>query len=55
MHVGGVPIEDNILIIEDVYENMTMTPKGREMSDIFREGAECHYGIECLFALVGAR
>ena len=55
MHVGGVRIEDNILITKHGHENLTMTSKGKEMLDIIRDGAECHHGIECRFPLGGAR
>ncbi|GAB1738977.1 hypothetical protein NU219Hw_g3745t1 [Hortaea werneckii] len=37
--VGGVRIEDDILITRDGYENLTPAPKGREMLGIIREGA----------------
>ena len=40
MHVGGVRIEDDILITRDGYENLTQAPKGREMLRLVREGAE---------------
>ncbi|KAI7090867.1 putative Xaa-Pro aminopeptidase [Hortaea werneckii] len=36
--VGGVRIEDDILITRDGYENLTPAPKGREMLGIIREG-----------------
>ncbi|KAK4115374.1 Creatinase/aminopeptidase [Canariomyces notabilis] len=32
--VGGVRIEDDILVTEDGYENLTTAPKGKEMLDI---------------------
>ncbi|KAL7932108.1 peptidase M24, structural domain-containing protein [Trichoderma chlorosporum] len=32
--VGGVRIEDDILVTEDGYENLTTAPKGQEMVDI---------------------
>ncbi len=51
MHVGGVRIEDDILITRHGYENLTLTPKGKEMLDIIRDGAECHHGFECRFRL----
>lgn len=38
MGVGGVRIEDNILVTKDGYENLTSTPKGEEMLRIIREG-----------------
>ncbi|KAF2480443.1 peptidase M24 [Neohortaea acidophila] len=38
MHVGGVRIEDDILITKDGYENLTTAPKGEEMLRIIRKG-----------------
>jgi Xaa-Pro dipeptidase len=32
--VGGVRIEDDILVTEEGYENLTTAPKGKEMLDI---------------------
>lgn len=37
--VGGVRIEDDILITETGYENLTTTPKGDEALRIINEGA----------------
>lgn len=37
--VGGVRIEDDILITADGYRNLTTAPKGEEMLRIIREGA----------------
>jgi len=37
--VGGVRIEDDILITADGYENLTTAPKGEEMLGIIRKGA----------------
>ncbi|KAI6839833.1 putative Xaa-Pro aminopeptidase [Hortaea werneckii] len=37
--VGGVRIEDDILITRDGYENLTPAPKGREMLEVVRKGA----------------
>ena len=39
MHVGGVRIEDDILITKDGYENLTTAPKGEKMLKIMREAA----------------
>jgi len=36
--VGGIRIEDDFLVTEDGYENLTTTPKGEEMLKIIREG-----------------
>lgn len=47
MHVGGVRIEDDILITKNGYENLTMTPKGKEMLEIIRDGAKCKHSDEC--------
>lgn len=47
MHVGGVRIEDDILITAKGYENLTLAPKGREMLDIIRGGAKCKHGDDC--------
>ena len=33
MHVGGVRIEDDLLITEHGYENLMLIPKGKEMLD----------------------
>lgn len=40
MHVGGVRIEDDILITRDGYENLTTAPKGEKMLQTIREYAE---------------
>lgn len=45
MHVGGVRIEDDILITKDGYENLTTAPKGKEMLKIIRDGVKCDHGI----------
>ncbi|SPQ22486.1 c05755b2-8d79-42ee-8d3b-c0b63000eeb7 [Thermothielavioides terrestris] len=37
--VGGVRIEDDILVTQDGYENLTLAPKGEEMLKLIREGA----------------
>ena len=37
--VGGVRIEDDILITADGYQNLTTAPKGEEMLRIIRDGA----------------
>lgn len=47
MHVGGVRIEDDILITAKGHENLTLAPKGREMLDIIRAGAKCKHGDDC--------
>lgn len=36
--VGGVRIEDDILVTQDGYENLTTAPKGQEMLDIINAG-----------------
>lgn len=51
MHVGGLRIEDDILMIERDYNKTTLIPKGKEMLDVIRQGAECHYGMDCQFRL----
>jgi Xaa-Pro dipeptidase len=38
--VGGVRIEDDILVTEDGYENLTTAPKGDEALKIINEGNE---------------
>ncbi len=38
--VGGIRIEDNILVTEDGYENLTTAPKGDEALRIINEGKE---------------
>ncbi|KAI7261550.1 putative Xaa-Pro aminopeptidase [Hortaea werneckii] len=38
--VGGVRIEDDILITRDGYENLTPAPKGREMCGIIQRGGD---------------
>lgn len=48
MHVGGVRIEDDILITANGYENLTSAPKGKEMLRIIRDGAKCQHGVDCL-------
>lgn len=40
MHVGGVRIEDDILITKDGFENLTTTPKGKAALEIIRCAAE---------------
>lgn len=47
MHVGGVRIEDDILITKVGYENLTMAPKGQEMLEIIRDGAKCKHSEKC--------
>lgn len=42
--VGGVRIEDDILVTKDGYENLTNAPKGKEMWDIINHGARCKVG-----------
>ncbi len=36
--VGGVRIEDDILVTKDGYENLTSTPKGEEALKIINHG-----------------
>ncbi|KAL1641820.1 hypothetical protein SLS58_005862 [Diplodia intermedia] len=38
LSVGGVRIEDDILVTDDGYENLTTAPKGEEMLRIIQEG-----------------
>jgi len=38
--VGGVRIEDDILITKDGYENLTTAPKGEEMLKVIRKGVK---------------
>jgi Xaa-Pro dipeptidase len=38
--VGGVRIEDDILVTEDGYENLTTAPKGQELLDIINGGGK---------------
>jgi Xaa-Pro dipeptidase len=38
--VGGVRIEDDILVTNDGYENLTTAPKGDEALEIINEGKE---------------
>jgi Xaa-Pro dipeptidase len=38
--VGGVRIEDDILVTKDGYENLTTAPKGDEALKIINEGKE---------------
>jgi len=38
--VGGVRIEDDILVTEDGFENLTTAPKGNEALKIINEGKE---------------
>ena len=42
--VGGVRIEDNLLITADGYENLTTAPKGEEALRIIRAGNPCPGG-----------
>lgn len=37
--VGGVRIEDDILVTESGYENLTTAPKGQEMLNIINKGS----------------
>ena len=41
--VGGVRIEDDLLITADGYENLTTAPKGEEALEIIRKGRGCNY------------
>lgn len=36
VHIGGVRIEDDILVTANGYENLTTAPKGEEMLAIIR-------------------
>jgi Xaa-Pro dipeptidase len=38
--VGGVRIEDDLLVTEDGYENLTTAPKGEKALKIINEGKE---------------
>jgi len=38
--VGGVRIEDDILVTKDGFENLTTAPKGNEALKIINEGEE---------------
>lgn len=38
--MGGVRIEDDLLVTEDGYENLTTAPKGEEALRIINEGTE---------------
>ena len=38
--VGGVRIEDDILVTKDGYENLTTAPKGEEALKIINRGEE---------------
>ncbi|KAB8068543.1 peptidase M24, structural domain-containing protein [Aspergillus leporis] len=38
--IGGVRIEDDILVTADGYENLTTAPKGEEMLEIIRRGID---------------
>ena len=39
VHIGGVRIEDDILVTATGYENLTTAPKGEEMLAIIRGSA----------------
>ncbi|KAJ5491304.1 Xaa-Pro aminopeptidase [Penicillium diatomitis] len=39
VHIGGVRIEDDILVTRNGYENLTTAPKGEDMLAIIRESA----------------
>lgn len=43
MPVGGVRIEDDVLITHDGYENLTTAPKGAEMLEILNGGGEGYH------------
>ncbi len=49
MHVGGVRIEDCLLITADGFENLTTAPKGKEMLELVRQGARCRHGVDSSF------
>lgn len=51
--LGGVRIEDDLLITPTGYKNLTSAPKGREMLEVIREGAECDHGWGCPFPIEG--
>ena len=40
MHVGGVRIEDDILLTRNGYQNLTTAPKGQKMLEIIRHSAQ---------------
>ena len=40
IEVGGVRIEDDILITKDGYENLTTAPKGDKMLEIIKQGSD---------------
>lgn len=44
--VGGVRIEDDLLITDDGYENLTTVPKGEEALKVINEGKEQEEGRE---------
>ncbi|MCJ1294299.1 hypothetical protein MMC34_005857 [Xylographa carneopallida] len=44
--VGGVRIEDDLLITADGYENLTKTPKGEAALEIIRQGSHGSYRLE---------
>lgn len=45
MHGEGIRTEDDVLMIKQGFDNLTLAPNGDEMLDIIRDVAKCKHGV----------